>query len=131
MPMLELAARILDAYGKCLAATPKGIYGIPESRLPYAKVQIRTAIRETLAHLDDEHPDVRRALIDGFVYLAQFIPDAEAEILRRGEAAAASGDTNHPDWASTEQAAGIINRIKLNMESALEEIKAEAGPPPG
>ena len=64
---------------------------------------------------------IKEGLRRGYVYLAQFVSDDEAEIVSRGQASinGTGGDT-----ASAEPAMRIINRIKLEMERAVEEMGA-------
>ena len=68
--------------------------------------------------VEDER-GVREGLARGYVYLAQFIDDADADVIARG-AAVASGIGG--DDADAEPAMRLINRIKADMELALEEL---------
>ena len=61
------------------------------------------------------------SLARGYVYLAQFIPDADAAILAQGPIA--QNSTGALD-AHSEPAMRLLNRIKLDMERALEELHA-------
>ena len=70
-------------------------------------------------------PALREALIRGYVYLCQFVPDPEAEVLL----ATGLPDEADFDLATNAQAVTIINRIKLDMERALEEIRHVGLPP--
>ncbi len=121
--MLTLATKVVRDYGKVLAAADAGIYGIPESTLPYSKTQIREAIRHLLLRVDPANREVREGLIHGYVYLAQFIPDEQVELIAAGQSAlteisAASSD----DQAKS--ATRMINRIKSDMEVALTEVQS-------
>lgn len=70
-----------------------------------------------------EHPELREGLARGYVYLAQFVDDADADVIARG-AAVASGIGD--DAADAEPAMRLINRIKAEMELALDELAGNA-----
>lgn len=118
--MLALATKVVSDYGKVLAAVMPGVHGLPESLLPHSKTQIRTAIATLLENLEPEHTALKESLARGYVYLAQFVPDADAAMLARSGTAR---DASQVD-ASNESAMRLINRIKLDMERALEELRA-------
>jgi hypothetical protein len=115
--MLGLATKILNDYGKVLGQLEPGTYGLPISFLPHSKEQIRAATKHVLDELGPGQPTIREALIRGFVYLAQFVPDEEAEVLL-----ATPTDGTGIDDDQSAEAVRIINRIKLDMERSLEEI---------
>jgi hypothetical protein len=68
---------IIGEYGKVLKGTAKRTFGVPESMLPYSKKVIKNAIRVALLMTDDS--DVREHLEYGYISLANFIPDEEAD----------------------------------------------------
>jgi hypothetical protein len=117
--MLGMATKVLSDYGKVLGGIEPGSYGMPESFLPHSKTAIREATKTALGHLGLGQPAIREALIRGYVYLCQFVPDIEAEVLL----ATGLPDDDDFDLAVNAQALSIINRIKLDMERALEEIR--------
>ena len=121
--MLALATKVITDYGKVLAQVQPGLHGLPESLLPHSKAQIRNAIFMLLENLEPEHTALKESLARGYVYLAQFIPDDDAAVLARAPApgGAVTLDTN------TEPAMRLINRIKVDMERALEELHAFGG----
>jgi len=112
--MLALATKVVSDYGKILARVQPGLHGMPESLLPYSKAKIRNAILMLLEQLEPQHSAVKESLARGFVYLAQFVPDADAAVL--GSHAHAPGQDNEP-------ALRLMNRVKLDMERALEELR--------
>lgn len=112
--MLALATKVVTDYGRVLAQVQPGLHGVPESLLPHSKAQIRDAIVMLLQHLEPEHTALRESLARGYVYLAQFIPDADAAVLDKSPGAA----------PSSMPAMRLMNRIKLDMERALEELGA-------
>lgn len=111
--MLALATKVVTDYGRVLAQVQPGLHGMPESLLPHSRRQIRDAIRMLLEHLEPEHTALKESLARGYVYLAQFVPDADA-MSRNAKPGAA------PDLAAMR----LMNRIKLDMERALEELGA-------
>jgi hypothetical protein len=119
--MLGMATKVVSDYGKVLSAVEPGVYGLPESLLPHTRESIRFAIVTLLQQLGPDHPEVKEGLRQGYVYLAQFVADDDAELVSRGQATVASGGV---DDASAEPAMRIINRIKLEMEHALEEMRS-------
>ncbi|MEO8803941.1 MAG: hypothetical protein ABI304_10580 [Rudaea sp.] len=122
--MFALATKVVTDYGKVLAQVQPGLHGLPESLLPHSKVQIRTAIFTLLENLEPEHTALKESLARGYVYLAQFVPDADAAALAALPSSAAPGT----DLAnSSEPAMRLMNRIKLDMERALEELHAFGG----
>ncbi|MBL8296868.1 MAG: hypothetical protein JNN30_00855 [Rhodanobacteraceae bacterium] len=119
--MLALATRVVSDYGRVLAHVSPGVYGLPQSLLPYPKERIRAALRFLLHEIAPDHPELREGLARGYVYLAQFIDDSDADVIARG-AAFASGIGTNNDSADAEPAMRLINRIKADMELALEEL---------
>jgi hypothetical protein len=119
--MLALATKVVTDYGKVLAQVQPGLHGLPESLLPHSKAQIRNAIFMLLENLEPEHTALKESLARGYVYLAQFLPDADAAILAQGPIAQNSKGAVD---AHSEPAMRLLNRIKLDMERALEELHA-------
>lgn len=123
--MFALATKVVADYGKVLARVQPGLHGLPESLLPHSKVQIRNAIFMLLENLEPEHTALKESLARGYVYLAQFVPDSDAAII---DEANPIGDTADPALtSSSEPAMRLMNRIKLDMERALEELHAFGG----
>ena len=122
--MLALATKVVSDYGKVLAQVQPGLHGLPESLLPHSKVQIRNAIFMLLENLEPEHTALKESLARGYVYLAQFVPDADAAVLMNMPALA---NPTVDLVASSEPAMRLMNRIKLDMERALEELHAFGG----
>lgn len=121
--MLALATKVVSDYGKVLARVDPGVYGLPESLLPYPKERIRTAIRFLLETMPSEHIELREGLARGYVYLAQFVADEDAQLIERGSAAVQG--LPGADHSESEPAMRAINRIKAEMERALEELRGE------
>jgi hypothetical protein len=119
--MLALATKVVADYGKVLAQVQPGLHGLPESLLPHSRAQIRNAIFMLLENLEPEHTALKESLARGYVYLAQFIPDADAAVLSKGGFVQ---DSHTAVDARSEPAMRLINRIKVDMERALEELHA-------
>lgn len=120
--MLALATKVVTDYGKVLAQVQPGLHGLPESLLPHTRAQIRNAIFMLLENLEPEHTALKESLARGYVYLAQFVPDADAATLAKDQQTLGASDA--PFNAHSESAMRLINRIKLDMERALEELHA-------
>ena len=122
--MLALATKVLNDYSKMLANIEPGNLGFAESFLPHSKTAIREATKSALSHLGPGQPVLREALIRGYVYLEQFVNDAQAEVLL--EAAMPGSEVSVEGGG---QASEIVIDIKLRMAQALKEISAFAGSP--
>ena len=121
---IKVAEKIINDYVQVIQITDTSLYGMPESLLQYSKQQIKQALFTALADLHVDEVDLRESLIHGYLHLAQFIPDEQAEITHRGQEAILSGDINHPDLELGEQAVRIINGIKSEMEELKTEVNA-------
>jgi hypothetical protein len=119
--MLALATKVLTDYGKVLAHVQPGLHGLPESLLPHSKAQIRNAILMLLENLEPEQTAIKESLARGYVYLAQFVPDADAALIASGGADISSAINL---TSGNESARKLLNRIKVDMERALEELQA-------
>lgn len=115
--MYAMSAKVLQNYGRVLGEIEPGAYGLSESFLPHSKNAIREATRFMLKQIGSDRADLRQALVHGYVYVEQFVPDHEAEIL-----IAAQLDDG-TDTALREQSLLIINRIKAAMENAAQEMQ--------
>lgn len=122
-PELAWAQAVLRDYGAVLASLGDAACGIAESRLPHPRETIKAAIQRLLLELEGRDRALVDGLVEGYAMLAQFIPDGQADILRRGRRALSSGDPSHPDWADAEASTRIMTAIKLEMESLLREIR--------
>ena len=123
----KIAEKIIRSYNRAIAQTNAGqtdaaCYARPLSALEYNKAQIKQALFVALASLGADDADLGETLTRSFLLLAQFIPDAQADIARRGQSAIVSGDPRHADIELGEQALKIINDIKAETE----ELRAEA-----
>lgn len=118
------AERIVNAYGELLARIKQAAYAHPLSLLPHDKEQIRQAIHTLLWELEDADEQIRNSLVQAYVYLAQFIPDSQVEVLERGQKVMRSqerGERSDLDYA--EEAHRIMYHIKWEMEQAMEDMR--------
>jgi len=74
------AEMIINEFGKVLEQTSYMVYGAPESLLPYDKEVIKEAIKLNLNLLEPDDQETRNLLERGYMQMANFIPDEEAEI---------------------------------------------------
>jgi len=119
---IEQAESIVNAYGALLNNLKHVNTALPESLLPNSKETIKQAIQTLLWELEDLDDITRNSLVQAYVFLEQFLPDAKVEILARGQAAIQSADPNHDDWQFADQANNIVTEIKVSMENAMQDI---------
>ena len=68
---------IIKEYNQALEKRKEYGVAAPLSLLPYSKTEIKSALRSVMAETDS--PGERGRLKNGFITLAEFIPDAVAE----------------------------------------------------
>ena len=119
---LLAAQDIVTEYGHLLAQIDSTSYAHPLSRLPYDKDQIKSAIHLLLWELHGENQDISTSLAQSYVYLAQFIDDADAATVARGQAVLQSSDLDPDELVYADEAAIIINRIKAEMENLMQDV---------
>lgn len=117
------AEDVIHAYGGVLGSITPSVYAQSTSLLPCAKDHIKQAIQLLLWELGNADETPREGLIQGYVLLAHFISDEDADTLRRGQQVLASTNPDRRDLELADQAARIINCIKLEMETLMEEIQ--------
>ena len=122
-PDLEEAQQLVNAYGQVLASLDGSGWAHPRSLLPAAPERIMAAIHRLLAFLADADSPVCQSLAQSYVYLAQFVDDAEAQTVQRGQAALGSQPPDPAELPHADEAARIINRIKLEMENLLQDVQ--------
>jgi len=79
------AEKIVNAYGKVLEQVSHMSFGAPESLLPYKKEIIKEAIKMSLDIIEPEDQEIGENLRVGYMELARFIPDEEAEITSKDQ----------------------------------------------
>lgn len=121
---LKTAQSMVNDYGHLLAQLEGTSYAHPISILPHSKADIKNAIQLLLWELQGEDDAICGSLAQSYVFLAQFIEDDEASIVQRGQAVLQSSDLDPEELKYADQAALIINRVKLEMESLMADVKA-------
>ncbi|MDH5407582.1 MAG: hypothetical protein OEZ33_01045 [Gammaproteobacteria bacterium] len=119
---IQAAEQILNDYGKILANITDMGYAHPVSLLPHTKDQIKDAIQLILKEIGDENKDLRNSLFEAYVVLAKFIPDEDVGIVEDGQTAI-TGEASDTSVEDVDNAAKLINSIKLEMESLTEDLK--------
>lgn len=119
---LNNAEQILADYGRILATSQPSGYGMPISLLPYSKDAIKDAIQLVLTTLGQAEPQLHESLIQGYVYLAQFIPDEDARIVDKSYYFLKKEHLSGEELEQAQQAAKIINSIKAEMENLMADI---------
>ena len=76
-----------------------------------------------LWELEGENQDICNSLAQSYVYLAQFVPDDEADIIAEGQRFLLSSDFDDMHIEEAGEAARIINRIKLEMEEMILDVR--------
>ncbi len=120
--MLAVAGKILRDYGRVLGEIEPGCAALPRSFLPHPRGAIQEATLRVLARLDPSDDALRDALIRGFVFLAQFVDDDDAELVAEGQAqmdALALEAGAEPQSPQAQHALRVVNQIKVEMEQAL------------
>lgn len=120
---LKNAEQIVNAYGKVLAQLDGINYGHPQSLLPCDREEIKSAIQLLLWELEGDEQDICNSLAQSYVYLAQFIPDDEAQIIATGQSILSSSNFDDAHLEEADEAARIINRIKLEMEEMILDVR--------
>ena len=118
------AQNIVTEYGHLLAQIDSTSYAHPLSRLPYDKDEIKSAIHLLLWELHGQNQDVTNSLAQSYIYLAQFVDDTDADTVARGQAVLQSSDLDPEELIYADQAVVIINRIKVEMENLMQDIKS-------
>ena len=119
---IEQAENIVNSYGDLLNKLKHVNTALSVSLLPAKKETIKQAIQTLLWELEGLDAITRNSLIQGYVFLEQFLPEDKVEILVRGQAAIQSADPDHEDWPYADQANDIMTDIKVSMENAMQEL---------
>ena len=120
--VLAVAGKILRDYGRVLGEIEPGCAALPRSFLPHPRGAIQEATLRVLEKLDPSDDALRDALIRGFVFLAQFVDDDDAERVAEGQAqmdALALDAGADPQSPQAREALRVVNQIKVEMEQAL------------
>jgi hypothetical protein len=136
-PTVKDAGAIVAAYGKVLSDDQKGSLIQDEAQLPYAKEQIKAAVRVLLRIT--EEPKMREHLRTGYVALSSYQPltTNQRQALSQWDSTvghvghASSADLRKMAQAITESG-GVVQNLQevvaTEMEDLLLEFDAEARP---
>ena len=123
--MLAVAGKILRDYGKVLGEIEPGCAALPRSFLPHPRGAIQEATLRVLATLSPGDDALRDALIRGFVFLAQFVDDDDAERVAEGQAQMllkllrVKGFTISPELAARVESCKDLDQLDLWAERVL------------
>ena len=118
------AQQIINEYGRVLEETASTINGVPEKLLPFKKDIIKQAIQWSIPQLSPTDDKMRNLLEVGYMSLANFVPNHEAQITAKFQEAIESRDANHPNWKYSESAMKINDKITFNTNILLKEIRS-------
>jgi hypothetical protein len=119
-----LAQKTINDYGRILEETSSITNSVPESLLPYDKEIIKLAIKASIEQLSPKDIVTRNSLEVGYILLANFVPNYEAQITAKYQEAIVSGNTNHPNWKHGEPALKIMDKISEDMNVLSKEIRS-------
>ena len=120
---LKQAEVIVQDYGKLLATITLMVHAHPVSLLPHSKDQIKDAIQLILKEIGTDNNKIKDSLIEAYVLLAKFIAEEDAEIIAKGHSALTDSHAENYQVEDAELATKIVNNIKLEMESLMEDLK--------
>jgi len=124
---LQQAQQIVNEYGHVLAQLSSGALAHPRSCLPCKIDTIKNAIHLILWEIQGEDKAISNSLVQSYVFLCQFVDDEEAALVDQSQRMLQSSDFAPEVVEDAERAQNIINRIKLEMETLMADVKAFAG----
>jgi hypothetical protein len=120
----ERLANILNDYGIAMERGSSWAFGAPASLLSHTREEIKWAVKNSLTFLTQDDEKKRLLLRSSFINLALFIPDGDAAISAKAQAALRSGDVTNLDLEEMKQALEILKRITSNQQTLIQEIDA-------
>ncbi len=122
--MHERLAVILNDYGIAMERASTWAFGAPASFLSHTREEIKWAVKNSLTFLTQDDEKTRLMLRSSFINLALFIPDEEAAISAKAQAAFRSGDIRNLDLEEMKQALENLKRITSDQQVLIQEIDA-------
>ena len=122
--MHERLADILNGYGVSMEQASSWAFGAPVSLLSNTKEEIKWAVKNSLTFLTQNDEKKRLLLRSSFINLALFIPDEDAAVSAKAQAALKSGDVKNLDLDQMKQALEILKRITSDQKALIQEIDA-------
>lgn len=116
----KTAEDIVRRYQAVLAETAMMVSGVPESKLPCDREQIKLAIQTVLSHTS-KMAEEYIVLQEAFCKLALFLPDEEARMVELAEQAIATMDPASEGFKYLGKLAAAQQRI----QNAFGELTAE------
>ncbi len=120
--MHENLATILNDYGIAMAQASSWAFGAPASLLTHSREEIKWAVKNSLTFLTQEDEKKRRLLRSSFINLALFIPDEEAAVSAKTQAALKAGDIKNLNMEEMKRALEILKRITSDQQALIQEI---------
>jgi hypothetical protein len=118
---IKTNVEILEKYEKVLVETQEETV-VPQSLLPFDKKRIKNAL---IFALRDKPPaEIQKQMIAGYMRLAKFIPDDEAEVCSKAHAARESGDSSHEYEEYVEPSNAILKRVSEDLHTLGDELRA-------
>jgi len=99
-------------------------FGAPASLLSHSRDEIKWAVKNSLTFLTQDDEKKRLLLRSSFINLALFIPDEDAAVSAKAQAALKSGDVGNLDLDQMKQALEILKRITSDQQKLIQEIDA-------
>ena len=122
--MHERLADILNDYGIAMEKASSWAFGAPASLLTHSREEIKWAVKNSITFLTQDDEKKRLLLRSSFINLALFIPDEDAAISAKAQAALKSGDVKNLDLDQMKQALEILKRITSDQKALIQEIDA-------
>jgi len=122
--MHERLAEILNNYGIAMERASSWAFGAPASLLSHSRDEIKWAVKNSLTFLTQDDEKKRLLLRSSFINLALFIPDEDAAVSAKAQAALKSGDVGNLDLDQMKQALEILKRITSDQQKLIQEIDA-------
>jgi hypothetical protein len=122
--MHERLADILNDYGIAMEQAASWAFGAPASLLANTREEIKWAVKNSLTFLTQGDEKKRLLLRSSFINLALFIPDEDAAVSAKAQAALKSGDVTNLDLDQMKQALEILKRITSDQQALIQEIDA-------
>ena len=122
--MHERLAAILNDYGISMEQASSWAFGAPVSLLTHSREEIKWAVKNSLTFLTQDDEKKRLLLRSSFISLALFIPDEDAAISAKAQAALKTGNVKNLDLDQMKQALEILKRITSDQQELIQEIDA-------
>jgi hypothetical protein len=120
--MHDKLSDILNNYGIAMEHASSWAFGAPASLLSHTREEIKWAVKNSITFLAHNDEKKRLLLRSSYINLALFIPDEDAAISAKVQAALRSGDVGNLDLNQMKQALEILKRITSDQQTLIREI---------